>query len=398
MSISLSNRANAIKPSPTLSINAKCQALKQEGRDIISLSAGEPDFDTPLYIKAAGIDAMNEGLTKYTPVAGTTDLKQAIIKKLQRDNQLEYTPHEVIASCGAKHAIINVMLATLNPEDEVIIPCPYWPSYVDMCALVGAKEVLIETSESSNFKITAKQLEQAITAKTKLLIINSPSNPSGMLYTQEELQDLAQVLLKHPQILILCDDIYEKIIWPEKEFHSILNVEPKLKPQTVVINGVSKAYAMTGWRIGYAAGPEELIKAMSKIQSQTTSGPCSIAQSAAAEALERDNTCIEDMINAYHERYQYATERLESIAEIKLIPTDGTFYLFPNITGMLKKFNLKDDLELTEFLLEKANIAVVPGSAFGTPGHLRISIATSKKQISSAIDRIEELLNTNNTT
>jgi aspartate aminotransferase len=394
MSISLSSRANAIKPSPTLAISAKSKALKAEGRDIISLSAGEPDFDTPLYIKAAGIDAIHEGLTKYTPVAGTTDLKQAIIKKLNRDNQLEYNQNEVIASSGAKQAIINVMLAILNPGDEVIIPCPYWPSYVDMCALVEAKPVLIETTGTSGFKITAKQLEQAITAKTKLIIINSPSNPSGMLYTYEELKEISQVLLKHPQIVILSDDIYEKIIWPGKEFHSILNVEPKLKSQTAVINGVSKAYAMTGWRIGYAAGPEKLITAMNKIQSQTTSGPCSIAQSAAAEALEHDTIDIKDMINAYYERYQYATQRFADIAEITLSPTDGTFYLFPNITGMLKKLNLKDDMELTEYLLEKANIAVVPGSLFGAPNHLRISIATSKKQISIAIDRIEEMLET----
>ena len=392
MSISLSNRAKAIKPSPTLAITAKAKELKQEGRDIISLSAGEPDFDTPLYIKAAGIDAIHEGLTKYTPVSGTTDLKQSIIKKLHRDNKLEYNENEVIASCGAKQAIINVMMATLNPADEVIIPCPYWPSYVDMCTLVEAKEVLLKTTEENNFKITAKQLEQAITEKTKLIIINSPSNPSGMLYTAEELKGIAQVLLKHPQIIILSDDIYEKIVWPGKEFHSILNVEPKLKAQTAVINGVSKAYAMTGWRIGYTAGPEKLIKAMTKIQSQTTSGPCSIAQSAAAEALEHNNAAISDMINSYHERYQYAMKRFNAIAEITLTPTDGTFYLFPNITGMLKKFNLKDDMELTAYLLEKANIAVVPGSVFGIPNHLRISIATSKKHISSAIDRIEELL------
>lgn len=392
MSISLSNRANAIKPSPTLSISAKSQALKEEGRDIISLSAGEPDFDTPLYIKAAGIDAIHEGLTKYTPVSGTNSLKQAIINKLKRDNNLEYSTNEVIASCGAKQAIINTMLATLNPEDEVIIPCPYWPSYVDMCTLVEAKAVLIETTAEHNFKVTAEQLEKAITSKTKLVILNSPSNPSGMLYTSEELHRLAQALLKHPQILILSDDIYERIIWPGREFNSILNVEPKLRDRTVIVNGVSKSYAMTGWRIGYAAGPQHIIKAMSKIQSQTTSGPCSISQSAAAEALEHDTCDIKDMMREYHERYEHATELFSQIEDITLVPTDGTFYLFPNVTGLIKRFNLKNDFELTEYLLEQANIAVVPGSAFGTPGHLRISIATEKKQISNAIDRIVELL------
>ncbi|MBT4884840.1 MAG: pyridoxal phosphate-dependent aminotransferase [Legionellales bacterium] len=385
----LAKRVNAIKESATLTIAAKSAQLKAEGIDIIGLNIGEPDYDTPLNIKAAGIDAIHEGLTKYTAVSGTADLKERIVKKFLVENNLSFKTNEVMASCGAKQAIINLMLATLNPKDEVIIPAPYWTSYPDMCLLAEAKPVIIRTNQSENFKITAEKLQNAITNKTKMIIINSPSNPSGMVYTKTELKSIASVLENNPNILVLSDDIYEHIIWPDKTFHNILNVAPALKDRTIVINGVSKKYAMTGWRIGYAAGPQEIIKAMTKIQSQSTSSPCSISQAAAAEALCTDKIVVAEMVNTYHCRYRHIVKAIEEIPGIELAPSDGTFYILPKATKLIKMLGLKNDLELTEFLLEKANVSVVPGSAFGSPQHIRISFAICKKRLQEAIDRIK---------
>ncbi|MBT4804078.1 MAG: pyridoxal phosphate-dependent aminotransferase [Legionellales bacterium] len=385
----LAKRVKAIKESATLTIAAKSAQLKTEGIDVIGLNVGEPDYDTPLNIKAAGIDAIHEGLTKYTAVSGTTALKESIVKKFLVDNNLNFKNNEVMVSCGAKQAIINLMLATLNPKDEVIIPAPYWTSYPDMCILAEAKPVIIRTNQAENFKITAEKLQKAITNKTKMIILNSPSNPSGMIYTKAELKSIASVLENNPNILILSDDIYEHIIWPDKTFYNILNVAPTLKDRTIIINGVSKSYAMTGWRIGYAAGPQEIISAMTKIQSQSTSSPCSISQFAAAEALCTDKIVVEEMVNTYHCRYKHIVKAIEEIPGVELEPSDGTFYILPKVAKLIKMLGLKNDLELTEFLLDKANVSVVPGSAFGSPQHIRISFAICKKRLQEAIDRIK---------
>lgn len=389
MSIPLAARVATMEESATLAIAAKTRQLAAEGIDIIPLSIGEPDYDTPLHIKAAGIDAIHEGLTRYTPIAGTLSLRESIIKKFKVENDLNYTINEVMASCGAKQAIINAMLAILNPGDEVLIPAPYWTSYPDMCRLAEANPVIIETAKVNHYKLQPETLAAAITPKTRLLILNSPSNPSGMLYSKEELAALAAVLRAHPDILIISDDIYEHIIWQDKSFHNIVNVDPTLKERTIVINGVSKTFAMTGWRIGYAAGPATLIKAMIKIQSQSTSNPCSIAQAAAQEALNTGISSIADILQSYEERYKFTTEALSSITGIETIPSDGTFYLFPDVSGLINRLGLADDIALTDFLLEKAHVSVVPGSVFGCPQHIRLSFALNKKRIQEAIERIQ---------
>ena len=388
----LSKRVEKIKISATMAVAQKAAKLKAEGVDIIALNLGEPDYDTPLNIKAAAIDAIHEGMTKYTAVGGTPSLKEAIRKKLLRENDLDFQNDEIMASSGAKQAIINTMLATLNPEDEVIIPSPYWTSYPDMCLIAEAKPVIVKTTQSDNFKLSATQLKAAITKNTRMIILNSPSNPTGMIYSKEELTSLAEVLLEHPQVIILSDDIYEKIIWPNSEFYNILNVCPDLRDRTIIINGVSKTYAMTGWRIGYAAGPTHIIKAMTKIQSQSTSSPCSISQAAATEALGTESESITEMISSYHTRYEHIFEILSEIPEIEQIQSNGTFYVFPKVTKLIKKLGLKDDIELSEYLLEKANISVVPGSAFGDSDHIRISFAISKKRLSEAVDRIKNAI------
>jgi aspartate aminotransferase len=392
MSKILSKRVKEIKESATLTIAAKASQLKNEGIDIIGLNVGEPDYDTPLNIKAAAIDSIHEGHTKYTPVSGIPELKSVIIRKFQQDNNLEYKPNEIMVSCGAKQAIINMMLATLDPEDEVIIPAPYWTSYPDMCLLAEAKPVIVETTHADNFKITPEKLKDAITNKTKMIIINSPSNPTGVIYSKEELEKLAEIITSHPNILVLSDDIYEKIIWPNSEFYNILTVAPHLNDRTILINGVSKTYAMTGWRIGYAAGPADIIKAMTKIQSQSTSSPCSISQDAAVEALNTSEVTISEMINTYHSRYSYITEILSEIPEIEMIESQGSFYIFPNVTKLISKLGLSSDLELTEFLLEKANVSVIPGTVFGAPGYIRISFAICKKRLREAVDRIKSAI------
>ncbi|MCC5797371.1 MAG: pyridoxal phosphate-dependent aminotransferase [Methylophaga sp.] len=393
MTIKLSQRVQNIKPSPTLAITARAAALRAEGKDIIGLGAGEPDFDTPQHIKQAAITAIDNGMTKYTAVDGTADLKQAIIKKFSRDNGLSYEANQILVSVGGKQSFFNLAQAMLESGDEVIIPAPYWVSYPDMVLLADATPVIIEGPQENRFKITAQQLEQAITDKTRLFVINSPSNPSGMAYTKAELAELGEVLRRHPQIIIATDDMYEHIYWADEPFYNIVMVCPDLYDRTVVMNGVSKAYSMTGWRIGYAAGPANLIGAMKKIQSQSTSNPTSISQAASVEALNGDQTCIQTMLVEFKKRHDYVVDRLNQIAGINALSADGTFYVFPDISGVLAaRDDLQDDLEFAEALLVEKGVAVVPGTAFGLKNHIRLSIATSETNLKNALDRIAQFI------
>ena len=389
----LSDRVQRIKPSPTLAITARAAELRAAGKDIIGLGAGEPDFDTPEHIKQAAVKAIADGFTKYTAVDGTASLKQAIIDKFSHDNQLNYTANQVLVSCGGKQSFFNLTQALLNQGDEVIIPAPYWVSYPDMVLLADGKPVFIEADIKQSFKITPEQLEAAITKKTRLVVLNSPSNPSGIAYSQKELAALGQVLLKHPDVLVATDDMYEHILWADEPFSNIVMACPELYAQTIVLNGVSKAYSMTGWRIGYAAGPEKLIKAMKKVQSQSTSNPTSISQVAAEAALNGDQTCLQTMLSAFKERHEYVHQRLNAIEGITCLPSDGTFYSFPDVRGFIDKIKgVNNDMELSEYLIEKAGVALVPGSAFGSPGYIRISFATSLGVLEDALDRIEKVI------
>jgi len=391
MIIPLSNRVKAFKPSPTLAITARAAAMRAAGKDIIGLGAGEPDFDTPDHIKAAAIKAINSGFTKYTAVDGTAGLKKAVIAKFKRDNGLDYQANQILVSCGGKQSFFNLAQALLNPGDEVIIPAPYWVSYPDMVLLADGVPVIIEAGQAQNFKITPAQLRAAITPKTRLLVINSPSNPTGAAYSLDELKALGDVLLDFPEVLIATDDMYELILWNKGEFVNILNAHPEFYDRTIVLNGVSKAYSMTGWRIGYAAGPAPLIEAMCIIQSQSTSNPTSISQVAAEEALNGDQGCIDTMMVEFKKRHDYVVAELNSIDGIECLPTDGTFYVFPNVEKLLSRLDgINDDLEFAEFLIEKAGVALVPGSAFGCPGHIRISIATSMTNLENALLRIKQ--------
>jgi aspartate aminotransferase len=388
-----SQRANSIKPSPTLAVTAKAGQLRAEGRDIIGLGAGEPDFDTPEHIKDAAIKALGEGFTKYTAVGGTPGLIQAIIKKFKKENRLKYSADQILVSCGCKHSMYNLMQALLNPGDEVIIPAPYWVSYPDMAKLAGAETVIIKTNAKSNLKMSPEQLQAAITNKTRLLILNSPSNPTGVCYTEDELEALGKILMNHPDIIIATDDIYEHILWGQKSFKNIVNVCPELYDRTVVLNGVSKAYSMTGWRIGYVGGPASLINAMKKIQSQSTSNPTSIAQVAAQAALEGDQSYIKTSNKIFKERHDYVYEQLNKIEGIECHASEGTFYIFPDFQGVIDRMeNISNDIELAEYFLEKAEIAMVPGSAFGAPGYMRISFATSMENLEKAMERLEKTL------
>lgn len=393
MEVQLSNRVQSIKPSPTLAVTNKAAELKAAGEDIIGLGAGEPDFDTPQHIKDAAIKAINEGQTKYTAVDGTPSLKKAIINKFKRDNQLSYEPNQILVSCGGKQSFFNLALALLNPGDEVIIPAPYWVSYPDMVLVAEGKPVFIETTQAQQYKITPAQLESAITERTKLFVINSPSNPSGISYSKKELKALSEVLLRHPHVLVATDDMYEHIVWGDEAFSNILNVCPELYERTFVLNGVSKAYSMTGWRIGYAAGPAKVIAAMKKIQSQSTSNPTSISQVAAQVALDSPQDCIDVMVKEFKKRHDYLVEALNSIPGIKCIPANGTFYAFPSVEGAIAALDgVENDVEFSEYLLKKAGVAVVPGSAFGTPGHMRLSFATSSENLENAVSRIRDAL------
>ncbi len=391
LDIKLSTRVQRVKPSPTLAVTALAAQLRAEGRDVIGLGAGEPDFDTPEHIKQAAIEALNRGETKYTAVDGTPQLKQAIISKFQRDNGLEYAPDQILVSCGGKQSFYNLCQALLDAGDEVIIPAPYWVSYPDMVLLADGTPVIVEAGQSQAFKLTPEQLEAAITPKTRLVVVNSPSNPSGKAYERQELQALGAVLERHPQVLIATDDMYEHILFGGRQFDNIVTACPELYPRTIVLNGVSKAYSMTGWRIGYAGGPQPLIAAMKKIQSQSTSNPTSISQAAAAAALDGDQGCIATMLKAFEERHAFVVEALNAIDGIDCLPSDGTFYSFPNVQGAIERLSsVGDDAQLAEYLLDKVGVALVPGSAFGLAGHIRLSFATSMENLEKATARIRE--------
>jgi len=390
--IKLSNRVQAIKPSATLVITAKAKALKAEGKAIIGLGAGEPDFDTPEHIKEAAITAINNGFTKYTAVAGTPELKQAVCDKFKRDNSLDYSPEQVLVSSGGKQSFYNLCQAYLNEGDEVIISAPYWVSYPDMVILGGGKPVIISTGIDDGFKITPQQLKAAITDKTRLVVLNSPSNPTGVTYTRDELRAIGEVLINYPEIVIASDDMYEHIVWSEEPFCTIAEVCPELYNQTVTMNGVSKAYSMTGWRIGYAAGPANLIAAMTKIQSQSTSNPCSVSQAATLEALNGDQSCINTMLKSFKERHDYVVEAVNNIPGMQALPSQGAFYTFVNMQTLIDQTDgVSDDVELAEYILNTAEVALIPGSAFGASGYMRISFATSMDNLQEAIERLKKL-------
>lgn len=391
MELTLAQRVGRIKPSPTLAVTAKAAELKAQGKDVLSLGAGEPDFDTPQHIKAAAQKAMDSGFTKYTAVGGIPSLKKAIIDKMKRDNGLDYKPNQVVVSTGGKQACYNLCQALLNATDEVIVPAPYWVSYPDMVLLADATPVFIYTSAATRFKITPQQLEAAITPRTRMIWLNSPSNPSGMAYSKAELIALGEVLRKHPNIVIASDDMYEKILWTGEPYSNIINACPDLYERTVIIHAVSKTYSMTGWRIGWACGPAKLITAMTDIQSQSTSNPNSIAQVAAEAALSGDQTCVTDMVKAFKMRHDALVADLNTVPGIQCLPGDGTFYVFPNVEGLMQKLGCKTDLELSDLLLQKALVALVPGSAFGAPGHVRLSFATSDKVLKGSVERIKAL-------
>lgn len=392
----LSKRVQAIKPSPTLAVTARASKLKAEGKDIIGLGAGEPDFDTPQHIKDAAIAAINKGFTKYTAVGGTPSLKQAIAAKFKRDNGLDYTAKQILVSCGGKQSFFNLALALINPGDEVIIPAPYWVSYPDIVLIAEGKPVIVQTGIELDFKMSATQLSAAITAKTKIVVLNSPSNPSGAVYSLEELQALGEVLRNHPQVLIATDDMYEHIALRDEKFVNILNACPDLYSRTMVLNGVSKSYAMTGWRIGYAAGPEHIITAMENVQSQSTSNPTSISQVAAEAALNGDQDCIAPMLTAFRERHLFVVDALNKISGVKCLMSGGAFYAFPDVRQVIatlyQKGTIKEatDVALSEYLLEQAGVAIVPGSAFGSEGYIRLSFATSMENLKNAISRISK--------
>ncbi|TAK71522.1 MAG: pyridoxal phosphate-dependent aminotransferase [Gammaproteobacteria bacterium] len=387
----LAERVQRIKPSSTIAAAARAEALQAAGKKIINLSIGEPDFDTPEAIKMAAIKAIQQGHTKYTAVDGIKSLKQAVINKMARENRLHYELNQILISGGAKHSLYNFFSAVVNPGDEVIIPAPYWVSYPEMILLTDGKPVFVSAGMEQHFKITPAQLEAAITHKTRLIILNSPSNPSGMAYSEKELKALGEVLLRHPQVWIVTDDIYEHHLWNQTPFTNIVNACPELYDRTVVINSVSKTYAMTGWRIGYAAGPMNVIAAMKKAQSQNTSSPCSISQYAALEALEGDQACVRRMTQAYKERHDFIVGELQKMPGIKCLPSDGTFYTFPSIKGLLNPAKgVTNDIELAEFLLDEAEIVVIPGSAFGVADHIRLCYTTSMEKLVEAAERIHK--------
>jgi aspartate aminotransferase len=386
----IAHRLDPIKPSPTLAVAARAKALQAQGEKIISLSLGEPDFPTPEHIKAAAIKAIHDNFTHYTAADGIPSLKQAISDKFKRDNNLDYTLKQIIVSCGAKHAIYNACQAILNPGDEVVIPAPYWVSYSDIVLLAEATPVIVYAPIEQNYKITPKQLEAAITPKTKLVFMSSPSNPTGVIYTHAELKALAAVLLRHPHVYILSDDIYEAIYWAPEPFANLVTLCPELYNRTLVVNGVSKAYAMTGWRIGYTAGPQQIIEAMSTLQSQNTSNPTSISQVAAEAALHGSQQCVIDMCAVFKKRYELLSAELAKISGFRCPNAQGAFYLFPEVSDCMKRLNFNDDIEFCEYLLNTAKVAVVPGSAFGAPGHIRLSYALSEKEGLQAIKQIHE--------
>jgi aspartate aminotransferase len=389
VSLSVSKRMAAIRPSPTTAVHKLATELRAAGRDIISLGAGEPDFDTPQHIKDAAQQAIRDGVTKYTPVDGTSSLKAAIQQKFASENGLEYSPSQIIVSSGAKQCLFNLCMGLLGPGDEVIIPSPYWVSYPDMVRLAGAEPVIVDAGIEQNFKITPEQLAESISKQTRLFILNSPSNPTGSSYSKAELQALGAVLGAHPNVVIVADDIYEHIYWADEPFISFAAACPDLYERTVTTNGVSKAYAMTGWRIGYAAGPEVLISAMQTIQSQSTTNPCSVSQVAAEAALLGDQTPVREMSAAYKKRHDYVVSALNEIDGVNCRPGEGTFYAFPHVAGAIEARGLDNDTEFVELLLNEVDIACVPGSAFGASGYVRLSFACSMETLENAMSRIK---------
>jgi aspartate aminotransferase len=381
-----------VKPSPTLAVTARAARLKAEGKDVIGLGAGEPDFDTPTHIAQAGIAAIRSGFTHYTSVEGIDELKDAIIAKFQRDNGLTYERSQILISAGAKQTLFNLVMAVVDAGDEVVIPAPYWVSYPDMVLLADGLPVMPFAGMAQGYKITPRQLAAAITAQTRLLLLNSPCNPTGAAYTRAELRALGEVLLEHPRILIGTDDMYEKIYWEPEPFCSLVTAVPELYSRTVTINGVSKAYAMTGWRLGYCGGPKEIIAAMSTIQGQSTTNACSISQKAAIAALDGDQSCVAKMNAAFKERRDYVLRALNSLPGVSCLPGSGTFYAFADVSRAMTALNLRDDGEFAEMLLNEAGVAVVPGSGFGAPGHMRLSFASSMPILEKALDRIARIL------
>lgn len=388
MSIRLSARVAQVKPSATIAMSMKAAELRAQGKDIISLSMGEPDFDTPEHIRAAAIEAIHQGQTRYTAVDGTPKLKQAVIDKLQRDNRLSYEPAQILVSNGAKQSIYNLLQATINEGDEVLIPAPYWVSYPDMVRLANGEPVILSTTPKTEYLITPNQLAASITEQTRMLLLNSPSNPTGQAYSRAQLEALGEVLLEHRRVLICSDDIYEHIWWADEPFLSIGEVVPALKERLIVVNGVSKAYAMTGWRIGYAAGPAHMIKEMRKVQGQSTSNPCSISQAAATAALNGDQSCVAEMCAAFRERHDWLVPALNELPGVSCISGKGAFYVFADFSAAIEGMGLNDDLALAEHLLEHAGVATVPGTAFGAPGHLRLSFACSLDTLKTAVQRM----------
>lgn len=392
MSLSVSQRIQRVKPSPTVALTGRVARLRAEGRDIVSLGAGEPDFDTPTHIADAGVDAIRKGHTRYTAVDGTTELKDAIRAKFMRDNELQYSRDQILVSSGAKQTIYNLVMAVIDPGDEVVIPAPYWVSYPDMVRLADGVPITPYAGPDQGYKISAEQLEAAITPNTRLFILNSPNNPTGAAYSRAELRLLGEVLSRHPRVLICTDDMYEHIYWADEPFSTLAQICPELYDRTITTNGVSKAYAMTGWRIGYCGGPLPIVKAMSTIQSQSTSNACTISQYAAMTALNGDHTCVHQMNRAFRERHDFIVARLNELPGVCCLQGAGTFYAFADVRGAMHALGLHDDTAFAEHLLEAGNIAVVPGSGFGAPGHMRLSFASSMDTLTEAICRIERAL------
>lgn len=385
----ISRRVKAIEPSQTMAIDAKAKQMKRVGVNLVDFGAGEPDFDTPQHIRRAAIEAIEGGFTKYTPATGIIELKEAICEKFKRDNGLEYTPSDIVVSCGAKHAILNAILALVEEGDEVIIPAPYWVSYPQQVKLAGGEPVIVNTDVESGFKLTVDRLRSAITPRTKLLILNSPSNPTGAVYSPEELEGLAGAVLE-TGIYVISDEVYERMVYDGLSHRSIAFLSDELKQRTVVVNGVSKSYSMTGWRIGYAAGPPEVMAAVSKIQSHQTSNPTSMSQVASLEALSGPQDCVDEMVKEFDRRRRYVVERLNRIEGVVCLKPQGAFYIFPDLSAYYGSKRVMGSISLSEYLLEEVEVAVVPGIAFGADAHIRISYATSMEEIEKGMDRIGE--------
>jgi aspartate aminotransferase len=392
LTIDVAQRLQRIRPSATVSITARAQRLRDQGRDVIVLSVGEPDFPTPEHIKAAAAQALARNDTKYTPVDGARPLKEAIVAKLSRDNGLKYSPEQVLVSTGAKQSCYNACLALLDPGDEAIVAAPYWVSYPDMVRLAEAEPVIVATSAAQGFKVTPEQLARALTPRTRLLILNSPCNPTGAVYSAAEWRALGAVLQSHPRVVILSDEIYEHIQWTGARFASFAGECPNLYDQTITVNGMSKGYAMSGWRIGYAAGPTNVIKAMTSLQGQSTTNACTISQAAACEALTGDQSCVRDMCAEFKRRHDAFLDGVRRLPGFECVPADGTFYLLPNVEGATRATGLATDVELCEQLLDEAGVALVPGTAFGAPGHIRFSFAASMSTLEAALTRLEQFL------